>query len=142
MARGCKVALDDFGSGYTTFHHLKAHTVDVVKIAGSFIRDITTDTENQIFIHNLLALARAIGVSTVAECVETPEDADYLAGIGNDLLQGYPFGPPEVNGHLAPALPMSAVASAEKGAVSAPHLVFAGCEIGGGSGRARCGRWV
>src|SRR3546814_4980035 len=90
------VALDDFGSGFTTFHHLKALTVDVVKIDGSFIRDITTDTENQIFIHNLLALARALGVSTVAECVETPEDADCLAGIGIDLLQVYHFGRPEI----------------------------------------------
>ncbi|GAB4357699.1 MAG: bifunctional diguanylate cyclase/phosphodiesterase [Kiloniellaceae bacterium] len=99
-ALGCKVALDDFGSGFTTFHHLKALTVDVVKIDGSFIRDITTDTENQIFIHNLLALARALGVSTVAECVETREDADYLSGVGIDLLQGFFFGRPEVDGHV------------------------------------------
>lgn len=103
-ALGCRVALDDFGSGFTTFHHLKALTVDVVKIDGSFIRGITTDTENQIFIHNLLALARALGVSTVAECVETREDADYLTGIGVDLLQGYYFGRPEVDaGQASPA---------------------------------------
>jgi len=98
-ALGCRVALDDFGSGFTTFHHLKALTVDVVKIDGSFVRNITTDTENQIFIHNLLALARALGVSTVGECVETSEDADYLSGVGIDLLQGYYFGRPEVAGH-------------------------------------------
>ena len=99
-ALGCKVALDDFGSGFTTFHHLKALTVDVVKIDGSFIRNITTDTENQIFIHNLLALAHALGVSSVAECVETREDADFLAGVGIDLLQGYYFGRPEVDAPL------------------------------------------
>jgi diguanylate cyclase (GGDEF)-like protein len=99
-ALGCKVALDDFGSGFTTFHHLKALTVDVVKIDGSFIRNITTDTENQIFIHNLLALGRALGVSTVGECVETAADAEYLRSIGVDLLQGYYFGRPEVDGHL------------------------------------------
>ena len=102
-ALGCKVALDDFGSGFTTFHHLKALTVDVVKIDGSFVRNITTDTENQIFLHNLLALARALGVSTVAECVETREDADYLAATGIDLLQGYYFGRPEVDGPLLAA---------------------------------------
>jgi EAL domain-containing protein (putative c-di-GMP-specific phosphodiesterase class I) len=105
QALGCKVALDDFCSGFTTFHHLKTLTVDVVKIDGSFIRNITSDAENQIFIHNLLALARAIGVSTVGECVETREDADYLAGIGVDLLQGYYFGRPEVDGHLKAADP-------------------------------------
>ncbi len=109
-ALGCKVALDDFGSGFTTFHHLKSLTVDVVKIDGSFIRDITVDTENQIFIHNLLALARALGVSTVAECVETQADADYLYGVGIDLLQGYYFGRPEVNGHLQQSGDGSAVA--------------------------------
>ena len=109
-ALGCKVALDDFGSGFTTFHHLKALTVDVVKIDGSFIRDISTDTENQIFIHNLLALARALGVSTVAECVETRAGADYLTGIGIDLLQGYYFGRPEVDGHLGRQRPALAAA--------------------------------
>jgi diguanylate cyclase (GGDEF)-like protein len=108
---GCKVALDDFGSGFTTFHHLKALTVDVVKIDGSFIRDISTDTENQIFIHNLLALARALGVSTVAECVETREGADYLTGVGIDLLQGYYFGRPEVDGHLVRRRPALAAAA-------------------------------
>ncbi len=102
-ALGCKVALDDFGSGFTTFHHLKALTVDVVKIDGSFVRNITTDTENQIFIHNLMALAQALGVSTVAECVETREDADYLSRAGIDLLQGYYFGRPEIDGHLRDA---------------------------------------
>jgi EAL domain-containing protein (putative c-di-GMP-specific phosphodiesterase class I) len=107
------VALDDFGSGFTTFHHLKALTVDVVKIDGSFIRNITADTENQIFIHNLLALARALGVATVAECVETSEDAEYLSGVGIDLLQGYYFGRPEVDGHIAAAgaLPAPALAA-------------------------------
>ena len=109
-ALGCKVALDDFGSGFTTFHHLKALTVDVVKIDGSFIRNISTDTENQIFIHNLLALARALGVSTVAECVETRAGADYLTGIGIDLLQGYYFGRPEVDGHLGRQRPALAAA--------------------------------
>ncbi|WP_420345443.1 putative bifunctional diguanylate cyclase/phosphodiesterase [Pelagibius sp.] len=97
---GCEVALDDFGSGFTTFHHLRALTVDVVKIDGSFIRDITTDKENQIFIRNLLALAQTLGVATVAECVETREDADYLSAEGVDLLQGYYFGRPDVDERL------------------------------------------
>ncbi len=96
-ALGCRVALDDFGAGFTTFHHLRALTVDVVKIDGSFIRAITGDKENQIFIRNLLALAETLGVSTVAECVETEEDANYLTREGVSLLQGYYFGRPEVD---------------------------------------------
>src|SRR3546814_20152009 len=66
-ALGCKVALDDFGSGFTPFHHLKALTVDVVKIDGSFIRDITTDTENKTFIHNPMDLSLSPGLSQVAD---------------------------------------------------------------------------
>ncbi len=116
-ALGCKVALDDFGSGFTTFHHLKALTVDVVKIDGSFVRNITTDTENQIFIHNLMALAQALGVSTVAECVETREDADFLSNAGIDLLQGYYFGRPEIDGHLREAGRPAGLLAAALGAV-------------------------
>ena len=93
---GCKVALDDFGAGYITFRHMKALTVDVVKIDGSFINGIMESNENRLFVRNLLSLARALGVSTVAECVETLEVAEFLAAEGVDYLQGYYFGKPEV----------------------------------------------
>ncbi|MCG8355370.1 MAG: EAL domain-containing protein [Kiloniellales bacterium] len=93
-ALGCQVAVDDFGAGYTTFKHLKSLTVDVVKIDGSFVRDISKSSENQIFIRNLLSLAETFGLATVAEFVETAEDAEYLAGEGVDYLQGYFFGKP------------------------------------------------
>ena len=93
---GCQVAIDDFGAGYTTFRHLKALTVDVVKIDGSFVQDIKNNKENQLFINNLLSLARSFGLATVAECVETEDDAVYLADQGIDLLQGYHFGRPDV----------------------------------------------
>ncbi len=93
---GCKVALDDFGAGYTTFRHMKALTVDIVKIDGSFIRGITKNQENLAFVRNLLSLAKTIGVSTVAECVEELAEAKLLAREGVDALQGYYFGHPEV----------------------------------------------
>ncbi|MHA1153552.1 MAG: putative bifunctional diguanylate cyclase/phosphodiesterase [Alphaproteobacteria bacterium] len=93
---GCQVAIDDFGAGYTTFRHLKALTVDIVKIDGSFVRNLADNTENQLFIRNLLSLARAFNLVTVAECVETLEDAKILAREGVDQLQGYYFGKPEV----------------------------------------------
>lgn len=91
---GCRVAVDDFGAGYTTFRHLKALTVDVVKIDGSFVRGIGDNEKNQLFLRNLLSLARSFGLDTVAECVETAEDAAYLVREGIDLLQGYYFGQP------------------------------------------------
>jgi diguanylate cyclase (GGDEF)-like protein len=93
---GCRVAIDDFGAGYTTFRHLKALTVDVVKIDGSFVRNISESAENQLFVRNLLSLARTFNLVTVAECVETAEDASYLLREGVDLLQGYYFGKPQV----------------------------------------------
>ncbi len=94
---GCKVAVDDFGAGYTTFRHLKALTVDVVKIDGSFVRNLAHSADNQLFVRNLLSLARAFNLSTVAECVETAEDAAILTAEGIDLLQGYYFGKPEIS---------------------------------------------
>jgi len=91
------VAIDDFGAGYTTFRHLKTLTVDIVKIDGSFVRNISRSTENQAFLRNLLSLARTFGLATVAECVESAEDAAYLRREGVDLLQGYHFGKPRID---------------------------------------------
>lgn len=116
---GCEVALDDFGAGYTTFRHLKALTVDVVKIDGSFVHDLARSTENQLFIRNLLSLAHTFNLVTVAECVETNEEAVILSSEGVNLLQGYFFGRPE----LAPAwrrqspapLPTTQFATAQRG---------------------------
>jgi diguanylate cyclase (GGDEF)-like protein len=115
---GCQVAVDDFGAGYTTFRHLKALTVDVVKIDGSFVRDLAANTENQLFVRNLLSLARAFNLVTVAECVETAEDAAILAREGVNLLQGYYFGRPEVSPPWrldGPALPGRAAKPASPG---------------------------
>lgn len=93
---GCQVAVDDFGAGYTSFKHLKSLAVDVVKIDGAFVRDISRSPENQVFLRNLLSLSRSFGLATVAEFVETHEDTDYLATRNVDFLQGYLFGRPDV----------------------------------------------
>ncbi len=93
---GCQVAIDDFGAGYTTFRHLKSLTVDIVKIDGSFVRGILESNQNQLFVRNLLSLAQAFSLRTVAECVETADEAAFLADEGIDLLQGYHFGRPEM----------------------------------------------
>lgn len=93
---GCQVALDDFGAGFTTFRHLKSLTVDLIKIDGSFVCGIAESPENQLFVRNLLSLAQSFGLETVAECVETAEDANYLRQQGVELLQGYFFGRPDL----------------------------------------------
>jgi len=91
---GCRVALDDFGAGYTSFRHLKILAVDMVKIDGSFIRDLPENPANMIFIRSLLDLAGNFGLDTVAECVETLEQAEMLRNEGVRFLQGWAFGKP------------------------------------------------
>lgn len=92
---GCQVALDDFGSGYTSFRQLKALSVDMVKIDGVFIRDLAQSADNQFFVKTLLDFAQGFGLKTVAEFVETGEIAKTLMDMGVDYLQGYYLGKPE-----------------------------------------------
>jgi len=93
---GCSVALDDFGAGHTSLRHLQSLAVDTVKIDGSFIRNLATSPENQVFLRHLLGLAKGFGFATVAECVATAEDAAILKDEGVGLLQGHHFGRPSL----------------------------------------------
>jgi len=94
--QGISFALDDFGSGYTSFRYLKQFYFDILKIDGQYIRGISGDPDNQILTAALLSLARQFDMVCVAENVETAEDAAYLRQIGMDCLQGYYFGAPTV----------------------------------------------
>ena len=93
-ALGCRFAIDDFGSGYTTFRNLMAVEADSIKIDGALIRGIATDENKQTFMRMMVDLAHTFSVKTVAEMVETQADADVLRRIGADYLQGYHFGHP------------------------------------------------
>lgn len=92
---GCKVALDDFGSGYTSFRQLKALSVDYIKIDGSFVKDLTENPDNRFFVKTLLEFTRCFNLKSVAECVENGETAKILMDLGVDYMQGYYFGRPE-----------------------------------------------
>jgi len=91
---GCRVALDDFGAGFTSFRYMQALDVDIVKIDGSFVRNLAENHDNQIFLRHLVGLADAFGLITVAECVESARDASILRQEGVRFLQGYHFGRP------------------------------------------------
>jgi diguanylate cyclase (GGDEF)-like protein len=91
---GCRVALDDFGAGFTSLRHLQALAVDTVKIDGSFVRNLAQNYDNQVFVRHLLGLANGLGLDTVAECVETAREAAILRREGVGYLQGYYFGKP------------------------------------------------
>jgi EAL domain-containing protein (putative c-di-GMP-specific phosphodiesterase class I) len=88
-ARGCKVALDDFGSGLSSFAYLKALPVDILKIDGMFVRDIATDPLDLAVVKAVTDVARAVGKVTIAEWAETPDVLQRLREIGVDRAQGY-----------------------------------------------------
>ena len=94
QARGICFALDDFGAGYTAFRYLKDFYFDIIKIDGQFIRGVAGDPDNQVLAQALVSIARHFDMFTVAESVETAEDARYLIDIGFDCLQGYFYGIP------------------------------------------------
>ena len=94
QSRGICFALDDFGAGYTAFRYLKDFYFDIIKIDGQFIRGIARDPDNQVLAHALVSIGRHFDMFTVAESVETVEDARYLIDIGVDCLQGYYYGVP------------------------------------------------
>lgn len=94
QSRGICFALDDFGAGYTAFRYLKDFYFDIIKIDGQFIRGIAKDPDNQVLAQALVSIGRHFDMFTVAEAVETAEDARYLIDIGVDCLQGYYYGVP------------------------------------------------
>ena len=91
---GCRVALDDFGAGHASLRHLQSLPVDTVKIDGALIRDVARNPENRVFLRHLVGLAAGFGFKTVAECVETAEDAAILREERVDYLQGHYCGRP------------------------------------------------
>jgi diguanylate cyclase (GGDEF)-like protein len=93
---GCRIALDDFGAGFTSLRHLQALAVDTVKIDGSFVRNLPQNPGNQVFLRHLVGLAKGLNLLTVAECVETEEEAALLRHEGVNFLQGYYYGVPSL----------------------------------------------
>lgn len=97
QGRGASFALDDFGAGHTSFRYLREFNFDMIKIDGQFIRKIADQPDNQILTAALQAIAHHFDMFTVAESVETADDAAYLIDMGIDCLQGYYFGAPTIN---------------------------------------------
>jgi EAL domain-containing protein (putative c-di-GMP-specific phosphodiesterase class I) len=93
---GARVAIDDFGAGYTSFRNLQALKVDMVKVDGSFVKGLADSRDNQIFVSTLVNLAKNFSLLTVAEWVENAREADILRAFGVDYFQGNHFGRPDV----------------------------------------------
>lgn len=93
--KGFSFALDDFGSGYNSFHYLRELRFEFIKIDGEFIRNIHKSKVDCILVKNLSNLCREIGSKTIAEFVENKEILDKLREIGLDYVQGYYVSEPE-----------------------------------------------
>jgi diguanylate cyclase (GGDEF)-like protein/PAS domain S-box-containing protein len=109
---GCRFALDDFGSGLSSFAYIKNLTVDTLKIDGRFIRNLQADRTNQAIAESIVQVASSMGFQTVAECVEDHETIEILQKIGVDYVQGFAIHRPAPIAELQQAFISEQAASA------------------------------
>jgi diguanylate cyclase (GGDEF)-like protein/PAS domain S-box-containing protein len=103
---GVQLAIDDFGTGYSSLSHLRQFPVDVLKVDRSFVNGLGRNRNDSSIVRAVVSLARAMELTTIAEGVEQPEQADQLAAMGCNRAQGFLYSravPPEA---LAPLLPI------------------------------------
>ncbi len=92
---GCRFALDDFGRGLSSFGNLKHLAIDYLKIDGSFIRNLATDSVNQAMVAAMIKLARTLNFKIIAEQVEDRNSLDAARNMGVDFVQGYELARPQ-----------------------------------------------
>lgn len=91
---GFKFAIDDFGSGFSSFQYIRRLPIDFVKIEGLFVRNMLNDPKDMAFVKTLAVLAREFGIQTIAEYIESEEILEAVRALGIDLAQGYHTGRP------------------------------------------------
>ena len=103
---GCEFALDDFGTGFSSLSYLKALPVTMLKIDGSFVRDVIADSRSQSMVRAIAQLAKTMCMETVAEYVETDEIRRRVASLGVDYGQGFCLGKPQPMSQVLRDLPV------------------------------------
>jgi EAL domain-containing protein (putative c-di-GMP-specific phosphodiesterase class I) len=118
-ALGCHFALDDFGSGLSSFGYLQSLAVDYIKIDGAFVRDMAWNAVDAAMVEAIVKVARIMGIHTVAEYVEDDATAAALRALGVDYAQG---------NHFAEPRPLAGLSggTAPESATAAEPAVFAG----------------
>ena len=91
---GVRISIDDFGTGYSSLSHLKRFPINTVKIDRSFIRDITTDSDDAAIVSAIIAMSHNMGLKVIAEGVETQEQLEFLRSLDCEEVQGFLFSPP------------------------------------------------
>lgn len=94
---GCKILIDDFGSGYANFDYLLSLNADGIKIDGSLVKNILEDKSSQIILKTILKFAKDVNMQVIAEFVENDKIFEYLKSLGVDCYQGYFYSPPKEN---------------------------------------------
>jgi EAL domain-containing protein (putative c-di-GMP-specific phosphodiesterase class I) len=103
-SRGIRLAIDDFGTGYSSMSLMKHFPIDTIKIDRSFVRDLETNPEDQAIAQAIISMGRALGMTVVAEGVETIEQRAFLRDHACDEIQGYLFSKPVPPQQLADLL--------------------------------------
>jgi EAL domain-containing protein (putative c-di-GMP-specific phosphodiesterase class I) len=98
--KGFSFAIDDFGSGYSSYQYIKNFPVDYIKIEGEFIRNMLTDKVYHAFVKSIVTLAKELRVKTIAEYVEDSETMAEVCHLGIDYAQGYHMGHPSPVFHV------------------------------------------
>jgi EAL domain-containing protein (putative c-di-GMP-specific phosphodiesterase class I) len=91
---GCQLAIDDYGAGFGPFHYLKRIPFDLIKIDGSFVRDMPRSDADQLTVKAIVQIARGLGKATIAEYVEDEATIEMLREYGVDMAQGFHLGRP------------------------------------------------
>jgi EAL domain-containing protein (putative c-di-GMP-specific phosphodiesterase class I) len=122
QSRGIRLAIDDFGTGYSSMSLMKQFPIDTIKIDRSFVRDLSTDSEDQAIAQAIISMGKALGMTVIAEGVETLEQETFLRNHACDEMQGFLFSKP------LPAKQMADLLRAEPRHESPPLQPEAGAE--------------
>src|SRR4029077_18344220 len=124
QSRGVRLAIDDFGTGYSSMSMMKQFPIDTIKIDRSFVRDLPNDSEDQAIAQAIISMGKALGMTVIAEGVETIEQQTFLRNHACDEMQGFLFSKP------LPARQMAELLRAESQHDSPPLQPQAGAADG------------